>query len=58
MVNGDVPSIFPFEESNEAIFLIQMFQDKSNLPAHGGKRRLMVPGGQLMAKNDNSWRLK
>jgi hypothetical protein len=39
--NGDIPSIFPFEESNESIFLIQMFQDKSNLPAHGGKRQVM-----------------
>jgi hypothetical protein len=28
----------------------------SPLPAHGEKRQLMVPGGQLMAENDRSWR--
>jgi len=26
------------------------------LPAHGGKRQFMVPGGQLMAQTDTSWR--
>ena len=25
------------------------------MPAHGEKRHIMVPAGQLMAKNDNSW---
>jgi hypothetical protein len=24
------------------------------VPAHGGKRHVMVPGGQLMAENDTS----
>jgi hypothetical protein len=25
---------------------------QTSLPTHGGKRHVMVPGGQLMAKND------
>jgi len=25
------------------------------LPAHGGKRHVMSPGGQSMAENDTSW---
>jgi len=28
---------------------------KKPLPAHGAKRQLMAPGGQLMAQNDSSW---
>ena len=28
----------------------------SNRTGHGGKRRLMVPGGHVMAENDSSWR--
>jgi hypothetical protein len=28
----------------------------SALPDHGEKRQLMVPGGQLMAENDRSWK--
>jgi len=25
------------------------------VPAHGGKRQFMAPGGQLMAQTDTSW---
>ena len=28
---------------------------KQALPARGGKRLFMVPGGHLMAENDSSW---
>jgi len=28
---------------------------KTTLPAHDGKRQLMVPGGRFMAENDRSW---
>jgi len=30
-------------------------QGKKPLPTHAGKRRLMAPGGRLMAENDRPW---
>jgi hypothetical protein len=28
------------------------YHDRASLPAHGGKRQFMAPGGRFMAQND------
>ena len=48
MENGGI--LLYFHLRNDRINLQK--RGERPLPVHGGKRQLMVPGGQLMAKND------